>query len=98
MLTKEECLEALRYSPYDGSIESRKYAETLEQLIEEHFSNPPLKFEELKECNVVYDKKQKKYRLIDELLENCKRISFTNTIDSFIIENYEPNRFYRKEV
>lgn len=60
--------------------------------------NPPLEWEELKECNVVYDKEQKKYRLIEDLLESGKRIVFTNTIDSFITENYESNRFYRKEV
>lgn len=37
MLNRDECEYALRCSPYDGSIEARKCAEILEQLIEEHF-------------------------------------------------------------
>lgn len=107
-LSEQECAESLGYIwnlaidevdrrriPYD---DLRKSVKTLQKLIEEHFDNPSLEWEELKECNVVYDKEQKKFRLIEDLLENGKRIVFTNTIDSFIIENYEPNRFYRKEV
>lgn len=107
MLTKEECENALgnilfnvgvARSDYRTSGKAKEDYHTLKSLIEEHFSNQPLEFEELKECNVVYDKEQKKFRLIEDLLENGKRIVFTNTIDSFITENYEPNRFYRKEV
>lgn len=110
MLTKEECKEALSEIEYSlCELEEIKAGvvvtclfdenlETIKQLIEEHFDNPPLEWEELKECNVVYDKEQKKFRLIEDFLENGKRIVFTNTIDSFITENYEPNRFYRKEV
>lgn len=62
MLTKKECLEALRdiefnlpksyiYSEY-GFFERCAYVnqiEILNKLIHEHFSNPPLKFEELEE-------------------------------------------------
>lgn len=78
---------------------ARKWCyDQLKQCIDEHFDNPPLEWEEIKECNVVYDKEQKKYRLIEDILESGKRIVFTNTIDSFITENYESNRFYRKEV
>ena len=107
MLTKEECENALNSilcnigvarSDYRTSGKAKEDYHTLKSLIEEHFDNPPLKFEELKECNVVYDKEQKKYRLIEDILESGKRIVFTNTIDSFITENYESNRFYRKEV
>ena len=99
MLTKEECLnsvnELILNWGYEGLEED---LEPIYQLIEEHFENPPLEWEEIKECNVVYDKEEKKYRLIEDFLENGKRIVFTNTIDSFITENYESNRFYRKEV
>lgn len=113
MVTKEQCEKALNDydlikefmldlpSGLDGielNCDSDELYDILNSLIEEHFSNPPLEWEELKECNVVYDKEQKKFRLIEDLLENGKRIVFTNTIDSFITENYEPNRFYRKEV
>lgn len=111
MLTKEECenflsetkiylknqmqkKERIRHSVY--LLNTITYL--FEKLIHEHFDNPPLEWEELKECNVVYDKEQKKYRLIEDILESGKRIVFTNTIDSFITENYESNRFYRKHV
>lgn len=104
MLTKKECEKALDYFLDEIIIDDflsktdRENYSILEQLIEEHFDNPPLEWEELKECNVVYDKEQKKYRLIEDILESGKRIVFTNTIDSLITENYESNRFYRKEV
>lgn len=106
MLTKEECLNALGRilfnvgvirSDYRTSGKAKEDYCTLKSLIEEHFDNPPLTWEELKECNVVYDKKLKKYRLINELLEDGF-IYFTYTTDTRIGEYYEPNRFYRKEV
>ena len=106
MLTKEECENALTNilcnigvarSDYRTSGKAKEDYHTLKSLIEEHFSNPPLTWEELKECNVVYDKKLKKYRLINELLEDGF-IYFTYTTDTRIGEYYEPNRFYRKEV
>ena len=112
-MTKEECekaLESLSNPPYEsscggcicgvsdcGDCPNNKANKVLNQLIDEHFSNPPLTWEELKECNVVYDKKLKKYRLINELLEDGF-IYFTYTTDTRIGEYYEPNRFYRKEV
>lgn len=58
MLTKEECLNALGRilfnvgvirSDYRTSGKAKEDYHTLKSLIEEHFSNPPLKFEELKE-------------------------------------------------
>ena len=106
MLTKEECDNALdniicnigvARSDYRKSGKAKKDYCTLNSLIEEHFSNPPLTWEELKKCNVVYDKKLKKYRLINELLEDGF-IYFTYTTDTRIGEYYELNRFYRKEV
>ena len=106
MLTRDECENALTNilcnigvtrSDYRKSGKAREDYHTLKSLIEEHFSNPPLTWEELKECNVVYDKKLKKYRLINELLEDGF-IYFTYTTDTRIGEYYEPNRFYRKEV
>lgn len=106
LLTKEECENALdnilcnigvARSDYRTSGKAKEDYCTLNALIEEHFSNPPLTWEELKECNVVYDKKLKKYRLINELLEDGF-IYFTYTTDTRIGEYYESNRFYRKEV
>lgn len=58
MLTREECINALENiifnvgvarSDYRKSGKAREDYYTLNSLIEEHFSNPPLKFEELKE-------------------------------------------------
>lgn len=106
MLNKEECKKALEHfekcywnqdCSYGAMSRVRKDLDILNKLIHEHFSNPPLTWEELKECNVVYDKKLKKYRLINELLEDGF-IYFTYTTDTRIGEYYEPNRFYRKEV
>ena len=105
-MTREECLNALKDIIARGGNQEelfywacgfQKEIKLLTDLIEEHFSNPPLTWEELKECNVVYDKKLKKYRLINELLEDGF-IYFTYTTDTRIGEYYEPNRFYRKEV
>lgn len=58
MLTKEECKNALynilcnigvARSDYRKSGKAREDYCTLNSLIEEHFSNPPLEFEELEE-------------------------------------------------
>ena len=59
MLTKEECDNALDrvarfcswFSPYEcpECIKLKNELDILDKLIEEHFDNPPLKFEELKE-------------------------------------------------
>lgn len=112
MLNREECDNALTrlLRPYFAKVDVQNVyhdinrvhsidedSNLLTLLIMEHFSNPPLTWEELKECNVVYDKKLKKYRLINELLEDGF-IYFTYTTDTRIGEYYEPNRFYRKEV
>ena len=58
MLTKEECLNALGRilfnvgvirSDYRKSGKAKEDYHTLKSLIEEHFSNSPLKFDELEE-------------------------------------------------
>ena len=50
MLTKEECLETLTEIKMYGSISIPLYSvEVIENLIDEHFDNPPLEWEELKE-------------------------------------------------
>lgn len=47
MLTKEECEEALTEIKMYGSINIPLYSlEVIENLIDEHFDNPPLKWEE----------------------------------------------------
>jgi len=73
-------------------------ADTLNELIHEHFDNPPLEFEELKPNMWVWDNEDKKYNKIIEI--NGDKISFyyiTSDVMRYICK-FEPNRFYRKEV
>lgn len=106
MLTKEECLEALtEIKMYDGGINIPLYSlEVIENLIDEHFSNPPLKFEELKEGMLVYDKVRGSWAEIDKTVDKThdgvQNVVFCWVIgwDIQKIIEYKPNRFYRKEV
>ena len=82
MLTKEECekaLETLSSPPYEsscggcicgvsdcGDCPNNKANKLLNQLIEEHFSNPPLKFDELIKHEVVWDNEVKEYAFVLE--------------------------------
>lgn len=77
----------------------------LEQLINEHFDNPPLSFDDLKEGMWVWDDEQKWYRKIVFLFVPCKQYhpkgSFKAWADScetsldFVV--FEENRFYRRQ-
>lgn len=111
MLTKEECNEALDWL-YALSVPSKEEAyehrssflgekyNLIKQLINEHLSNPPLEFEELKEGMFVWDNKHHTYILIDRIEETYKKTIYFYAIGWECCENteYEPNRFYRKEV
>lgn len=82
MLTKEECekaLETLSSPPYEsscggcicgvsdcGDCPNNKANKLLNKLIDEHFSNPPLKFEELIKHKVVWDNELKEYAFVLE--------------------------------
>lgn len=116
MLTKEECekaLETLSSPPYEsscggcicgvsdcGDCPNNKANKLLNQLIDEHFSNPPLKFEELKEGMLVYDKNIKSWIEIDKTFEDIEKYVSCWSIGWPYEKRfpYEPNRFYRKEV
>lgn len=99
MLTKEGCLKALEYLE---KLEHEKdqcdeKSTVLNQLIFEHFDNPPFKFEELKEGMWVWDNKMVLYIRI------AKIIGKTIYVEDFLYGfdcygRYEENRFYRKEV
>lgn len=72
----------------------------LENLIKEHFDNPPLKFEELKEEIWIWDNKEKTYIKSCnnyDTKEHGKGIRVQIGFDLVRI-NYEENRFYRKQV
>lgn len=78
MLTEKECkkaLETLSTPPYEsscggcicgvsdcGDCPNNKANKLLNKLIDEHFDNPPLKWEELKEGMLVTDSIERKYR------------------------------------
>ena len=106
MLTKEECINALENiifnvgvarSDYRKSGKAREDYYTLNSLIEEHFSNPPLKFEELKEGMWVWDNKMVLYISISKIIG--KTIYAEDFIYGFdCYGRYEKNRFYRKQV
>lgn len=115
MLTKEGCERALTeiedslceleetktgvvvYCLFDENLEIVK------QLIEEHFSNPPLKFEELKENMWIWDNNWEQYFEICEVYPQTKEFDVLihqNRINKLRYEpmKFEENRFYRKEV
>lgn len=106
MLTKSECVEAyeILYGNYKITEENKddfEYAcEILERLIDKHFDNPPLKWEELKEGMFVWDNKHHTYIKIDRIWESYNKTIYFYAIGWECCENteYEPNRFYRKEV
>lgn len=116
-LTRKECEQACLYllsHCYEVEHNGKeKYiftpsgfgeADIFKLLIEEHFDNPPLKFEDLKEDMWVWDDKTKSYIYIFELLywKPVNAIIYAGRIinDSahgFCID-FEENRLYRREV
>lgn len=114
MLTKEECekalehIKTLRGSNYGGyysgfnnsALPFDEDINVMQELIKEHFYNPPLKFEELKEGMLVYDKNIKSWIEIDKTFEDIEKYVSCWSIGWPYEKRfpYEPNRFYRKEV
>ena len=58
--------------------------------------NPPLKFEEMKEGDWVWDNKIKQYYQISCLFKDNREMATYGLMNGFIL--YEENRFYRKQV
>ena len=116
LLTKEQCENALENilfnvgvarSDYRTSGKAKEDYHTLNSLIEEHFSNPPLKFEELKEGMWVWDDRDKEYIMVcrtcvypkdNFLVRKGDELVFISKDDEEFHRMYRPNRFYRKEV
>lgn len=109
MLTKEECEEALssieftlhlRVKPKKLGHSEDNNLNVLWGLIIEHFSNPPLKFEELKEGMWIWDKEEEEWLwLCAKRKENDKEYLRVHSIyECDSVCKFEPNRFYRKEV
>lgn len=100
-MNKEECLKALetlqdKYLNFDVVDELICF----KSLIEEHFDNPPLKFDELNKGYPIYDNDEivcgwKFIYMIDKEYKQLLLIDEEGNVDWV---NYEENRFYRKEV
>lgn len=79
-----------------------KYDLALNELVEMEMKldNPPLEFEELKEGMFVWDNKHHTYIKIDRIWKSYNNAIYFYAIGWECCENteYEPNRFYRKEV
>ena len=109
MLTKEECENALTNilcniavarSDYRTSGKAKEDYHTLKSLIEEHFSNPPLKFEELNKGYPIYDNDEIVcgWKFIYMIDKEYKQLLLIDEEGNVYWVNYEENRFYRKEV
>lgn len=109
MLTKEECINALENilfnvgvarSDYRTSGKAKEDYCTLNSLIEEHFSNPPLKFDELNKSYPIYDNDEIVcgWKFIYMIDKQYKQLLLIDEEGNVGWVNYEPNRFYRKEV
>lgn len=112
MLTKEGCENALTNilcnigvarSDYRTSGKAKEDYHTLKSLIEEHFDNPPLKFEEIKKGMWVCVNGT----CWEKVYGTAYDIIFESNV-VYVCENgydfyggtlsYEHNKFYRKEV
>ena len=112
MLTEEECEKALKNIAlsYDAEYVNecndefcqamKNYIKILENLIEEHFSNPPLKFDELNKGYPIYDNDEIVcgWKFIYMIDKEYKQLLLIDEEGNVNWVNYEENRFYRKEV
>ena len=108
MLTKEECEKALDsiYKVADKLVLNHNIFigsyDILNKLIHEHFSNPPLYMDDIPKGIWIWDNVNKE--CIRSLgcveLDGIIYVKFERSENSFITNylEYEPNRFYRKEV
>lgn len=115
MLNREECDNALTrlLRPYFAKVDVQSVyhdinrghsidedSNLLTLLIMEHFSNPPLKFDELNKGYLIYDNDEivcgwKFIYMIDKEYKQLLLIDEEGNVDWV---NFEENRFYRKEV
>lgn len=76
----------------------------LEQLIHEHFDNPPLSFDDLHEGMWVWDNKEKQYekihntKLAPHVQFRCSEVKVLHVVDiGWCITFFRENRFYRRQ-
>lgn len=101
-LTKEECTKALNGLYFSDGTDGRddECYNVLMELINEHFDNPPLSFEEMKEDMWVWDKKENMYIYSNNNYDSEEYGKGLRVQFGFDCVRYpfEPNRFYRKQV
>lgn len=96
--TKDECVKALHGLYFSDSSDGRddEFYDVLMELINEHFDNPPLSLEEIKEGDWVWDNFHKVYTYVFAVDIAYESDEIIVTEDDYV--PFEPNRFYRKQV
>lgn len=115
-MNKEEYLQALKeigdWSLFDDSSKesgmctvrdaSREEYELIVKLINEHFDNPPLSFDDLKEGMWVWDSVKQRCLKIKKTTADClgQRIVTCYSINESIYYplNFEDNRFFQVQI
>lgn len=97
-LSKEECVIALSALYFSDGTDDRddECYNVLMELINEHFDNPPLSFEEMKEGDWIWDNFHKVYTYVFAVDIAYESDEIIVTEDDYV--PFEPNRFYRKQV
>lgn len=105
MLTKEECKEALEILKEQVNYENVDAVICFKELIAEHFDNPPLSLNEVRqfwhEGIPVWDTELEEYVQINDVIGNEE--NGLVSVEQFFFESisvyqYHSKRFYRKEV
>ena len=113
LLTKEECENVLSENKIylkNQMLKKERISHSvyllntatslLERLIHEHFDNPALRFEEIKKGMWIWDNARKEWVKVEAQRETYTKIVECWVIGWVLLKTYEfePNRFYRKEV
>lgn len=96
-LTKRNCYKALLNLWFRGKDED---FQLINQLIDEYFDNPPLKFEQLEENKWYWDNHCKEYFRIDKIHKELQslNINIDEEDGTCEVKYYEKDRFYHREV
>ena len=97
-MTKDECAKALNALYFSDGTDDRddECYNVLMGLINEHFDNPSLSFEEIKEGDWVWDNLHKVYTYVFAVDIAYESDEIIVTEDDYV--PFEPNRFYRKQM
>lgn len=98
-LAKEECVKALNALYFADGTDDRddEFYGVLLKLINEQFDNPPLSLEEIKEGDWVWYKPLKQWKKIYRMNPDRVCFQWIEFDDGYVVD-FEPNRFYRKQV